>query len=492
MRDNAFAQLGDTDLSDMEIPDDRIAPPYTIAQPPTHRRGENGKIARTVEGKFAVPCYHESAGLPDRLAVPFPPGSTPAGLPGQHDGRQLHLPDPPRRDRRPDADPARPSLYGHGLLGTAGEVTGGNIGAMANEHNLTFCATDWAGFSTGDVPTIAAIAPRPLAVPEARRPKPAGLRQLHVSGPADDPPRRLRLQPRVPGRAPPGAVIDTERLYYDGNSQGGILGGSLTALAPDFDRAVLGVPGMNYSTLLRRSSDFHPYAEGEFTGVVCDELPSPFKEICESAPGDTPLGLYDNYPNELERPLILSLMQLQWDRAEANGYAHHITGDPLPDTPPHDVLMHVAFGDHQVSQWTAEFEARTIGASVNWPAVDEGRHPDDQGPADDPLFGLPQLGSSDYPFGGSALIYWDSGAGVVTPAADDQHAAGGYPQTERTPTATPQHRRRAAAEIGVPAGQRRRRRRLRRSPVSHGPVRPDSLDKPTPWINFVDPRGARG
>ena len=34
------------------------------------------------------------------------------------------------------------------------------------------------------------------------------------------------------------------------------MGGALTAVAPDFDRAVLGVPGMNYSTLLQRSVDF--------------------------------------------------------------------------------------------------------------------------------------------------------------------------------------------------------------------------------------------
>ena len=46
-------------------------------------------------------------------------------------------------------------------------------------------------------------------------------------------------------------VIDTRALFYDGNSQGGIMGGALTAVAPDFTRAVLGVPGMNYSTLLR-------------------------------------------------------------------------------------------------------------------------------------------------------------------------------------------------------------------------------------------------
>ena len=113
------------------------------------------------------------------------------------------------------------------------------------------------------------------------------------------------------------------------------MGGALTALAPDFNRAVLGVPGMNYSTLLRRSVDFDQYAQ----------------------------LLYDNYPNELERPLILSLIQILWDRGEANGYAHHMTDDPLPNTPPHTVLLHPAFGDHQVANVTAEVEARTIGAA---------------------------------------------------------------------------------------------------------------------------------
>ena len=91
---------------------------------------------------------------------------------------------------------------------------------------------------------------------------------------------------------------------------------------------------MNYSTLLRRSVDFDQYAQ----------------------------VLYANYPNELERPLILSLIQTLWDRGEANGYAHHMTRDPYADTPPHTVLMHVAFGDHQVANVAAEVQARTIGA----------------------------------------------------------------------------------------------------------------------------------
>jgi hypothetical protein len=31
--------------------------------------------------------------------------------------------------------------------------------------------------------------------------------------------------------------------------------------------------------------------------------------------------------------LWLSQIQLLWDRGEANGYAHHMTSDPLPNTP---------------------------------------------------------------------------------------------------------------------------------------------------------------
>ena len=102
-------------------------------------------------------------------------------------------------------------------------------------------------------------------------------------------------------------MIDTRRLYFDSNSQGGIMGGALTALAPDFDRAVLGAVGMNYSTLLQRSVDFDAY--------------SPF--------------LYGGYPNQLERQLWISQIQLLWDRGESNGYAHHITDRPLPGTPRH-------------------------------------------------------------------------------------------------------------------------------------------------------------
>jgi hypothetical protein len=169
------------------------------------------------------------------------------------------------------------------------------------------------------------------------------------------------------------SVLDTTRLFFDGNSQGGIMGGALTAVAPDFERAVLGVPGMNYSTLLNRSVDFDTYAA----------------------------IIHPNYTKVIDRQIWLALIQLLWDRGEANGYAHHMTSDPLPNTPRHTVLMHVAYGDHQVSDTAAEVEARTIGARAYRPALDGGRSPYPR------LQLVPSIGS--FPFAGSAIVFWDTG-----------------------------------------------------------------------------------
>jgi hypothetical protein len=139
--------------------------------------------------------------------------------------------------------------------------------------------------------------------------------------------------------------------------------------------------------------DFDSYANGNFQGIPSNS------------------GLYQNYPNELERPLLLSLMQLLWDRAEANGYAAHMTSDPLPNTPAHKILMHVGFGDHQVSDVAAQVEARTIGASYDPPPLDANRprfagRPPGEGLAS--FYGIPPITFSPF-YDGSAIVFWDVG-----------------------------------------------------------------------------------
>jgi hypothetical protein len=130
---------------------------------------------------------------------------------------------------------------------------------------------------------------------------------------------------------------------------------------------------MNYSTLLQRSVDF-----------------APFRSLMESA-----------YTKPLDRALIYSLLSNLWDRGESNGYAQFMTSKPLPRTPAHEVLLHVALGDHQVAPVTAEVMARTIGARV-WDKLDPGRSSDEE-----PFYGIPAL--TTFPYGGSALIVFDAG-----------------------------------------------------------------------------------
>ena len=76
--------------------------------------------------------------------------------------------------------------------------------------------------------------------------------------------------------------------------------------------------------------------------------------------------------------------------------------DPLPGTPPHEVLLIEAFGDHQVANIATETMARTIGAAVHSPALAPGRSPDVE-----PLWGIPPVPTD--PYGGSVLVVWDFG-----------------------------------------------------------------------------------
>lgn len=80
-----------------------------------------------------------------------------------------------------------------------------------------------------------------------------------------------------------------------------------------------------------------------------------------------------------------------------------MTSNPLPGTPRHSVMMTVSFGDHQVTNWASEIEARTIGARLRQPVLDPGRYP---GPT--PYWGIPRIQS--FPFSGpAALVVGDLG-----------------------------------------------------------------------------------
>ena len=166
------------------------------------------------------------------------------------------------------------------------------------------------------------------------------LLNAQVLGNLMESPQGFRHQPAFQDGSHQPLIRPSSGLVYYGNSEGGIMGGAFTALSTEVRRSVLGVPGMDYAVLLPRSADF-----------------APFQALLD-----------DTYPDKAVQQLGFDVMQMLWDRADADGYAEQMTSG-LPGTPPHQVLLEEAFGDHQVANVATETEARTIGAHLHEPAL---------------------------------------------------------------------------------------------------------------------------
>ncbi|MBV8463121.1 MAG: hypothetical protein JO368_07495, partial [Acidimicrobiales bacterium] len=350
MRDTAFAQLGSS------------APSFSVASVTDYTPAENTLIARHVSGTFSVPSFLDQPGGPPGSTFNLGPDGLPAQIPGnvQTANFECNVPRTTVADSSSPGStvyPAHPMLYGHGLLGSADEIDDPHIEQEANAGNFVTCATDWLGLSQADVPTDAHVITELSAFPTIPDRGDQAMLDALFLGRLLTSPAGFATSPafQVGGSSllEPGAPL----VYY-GNSQGGIQGGALTAVSQEFTRAVLGVPGMDYSLLLNRSVDFAPFA--------------------------AVMNL--SYPDRLVQQIAIALIQMLWDRSEADGYAAFMTDDPLPGTPPHRVLLEEAFGDFQVANIATETEARTIGASVHQPALAPGRSPDVQ-----PLYGIPAL-----------------------------------------------------------------------------------------------------
>ena len=362
IRDDAFKQLGDTNLADGQIQGG--APQYTITNVVDN---PDPRILRRISGTFQVPCYLDKPGCPPGSRFHYSSkakDALPTQLPGNTQTAQFECAIPVAALTAP----AHAALYGHGLLGGPGQIDERNIRDMSQEHDFAFCATAWSGMSAEDVPNAVKLLQNLSGFSSlADRNQQGFLNQMYLG--------RLLIHPLGLTANPAFAgLVDPSRLYYDGNSQGGILGTALTAMAPDFTRAVLGVAGIDFSVLLTRSSNWDTY------GAVFNPA----------------------YPVQSERPLALALINLLWDRGEGDGWAAHATTHPPADTPAHRVLIHASVGDWQVTTYQADVLARTVGASAHKPAFLPNRSLERV-----PLFGIPRM--KDDPFAGSAIVYWDNG-----------------------------------------------------------------------------------
>ena len=374
IRDVAFAQLGN---HSPHFQVDSVVD-YTVAQ--------NLHISRKISGTFDVPSFLDQPGGPPGSEFNLGSNGLPTQIPGNVEVANFTCVIP----RSADANPLDPtqvvhptylSLYGHGLFGNAaGEVPA--LGATANLNNISFCGTDWLGMSLADIPTSVAVMKNLSLFPTFPDRLQQGLLDALFLGRLMDRSDGFAMNPafQSAGSAHSPLIAAGKGLFYYGNSLGGIIGGAFTAVSNDVYRSVLGVPGMNLTYMMERSSDFAPF----FTVIE------------------------QSYPDKVQEAILYDMIQVLWDRGEADGYAENMTNHPLPGTHAHTVLVLFGFGDHQVPNSATEDEIRTIGAEVHIPALEPGRSPDVQ-----PLWGIPAIRS--YPYRGNAAFIWDSGTPAPPP-----------------------------------------------------------------------------
>lgn len=349
---------------------------------------DNGAGVRIVEGTYAVPNFLSGTGAPGSTLLLDDDG-TPARNPDQPDY-------PAAFACAVSTSSALPTVvYGHGLLGSRQEGMG--LATLTALGQANICATDWIGMSTDDIGNVASILAELSLFPQQADRMVQGLVNFHVLGrlvnTADGfvSAPEFQLADGSPALSPDGAV-------FVGNSQGGILGGAVSAITNEWDRVVLGVPGINYSLLLTRSSNWPR-----------------FQTVFDAA-----------YTTPVDRLLALELIQLLWDRGENQGYVQHLVDDTYDGVTPKSVLMVQAFGDHQVANVSTEVLARTIGAVAQSPALGEGRSPDVE-----PLWGIDAIEGTVTE--GAVLALWDFGSPAPPPVnlpptdpeyGEDPHGAG--------------------------------------------------------------------
>jgi hypothetical protein len=258
-------------------------------------------------------------------------------------------------------EPAAVLWYGHGQLGSRTESL--SFRDLGNEGRFAIVSSNWSGFAEDDLDHIIEIITsgnigqfRTVA----DRMQQGILNALLLTRMATG---RLADAPEVVlgGRS----AIRKEEPYYFGGSQGGILGATYMALSTDVKRGILAVPGQSYNLLLQRSKNFDPF----FT------LMKP------------------SYDSMFDIQMVLSLIQMHWDKAEPTGYSSYIRKDMLPGTPAHEVMILVSIGDHQVTTLGAHIMARAIGVK-------------NLKPVNRSLFGIEE---ADGPFEGSAMVEFDFG-----------------------------------------------------------------------------------
>ena len=273
-------------------------------------------------------------------------------------------------------------VYGHGLLGTGEEA----ISIAERAPSVIVAGTDFWGMAQEDVPRILQAFGENFiggnTVPDRLLQSAVNFTALAYLGQGDflnEP----EMQVEVDGVMT--SLIDPSSVQYLGGSQGGIMGGTVVAMAPNLQRGILVVGGANYSLMIWRSTAFAALSDAWKL----------------------------SHADPQEREFLFALVQSAFDRADPSILAELIT-NPLGGGDPKRLFLIESIGDCQVPNIASETMARTFDMPLLTPS-----------PL--PVWGAPE---TDEPVQeGSALLLVDTKLGPLPPTsnlppADDNGAHG--------------------------------------------------------------------
>jgi len=306
----------------------------------------NPEIAKIVEGDFEVPTFlrDDDPNTPEREDDTFDYDEN------HHPVRQAKNRSYPFTMLVPKVaetmGPLPLAVLGHGIFGNGrdfltGSGDGQAIQKLCNQYGVVAIATDWIGLSSNDLPRIAAeVAPnldRIGIITDQLQQALINAITLTKLGKGD-----LKDDPQV--KVGQGSLVDITKVYYWGASLGGIQGSGFISLSNDISRAIFGVPGSAWATMISRSSVFPPL-----------------------------LGFLEpHYPDPLDFTFGLSLVQSRFDHADPANVTKLMFEMPLPDAPKDRlVVLQVAIGDSQVPNMTSDLLARAMGVKMMTPAIYE-------------------------------------------------------------------------------------------------------------------------
>lgn len=322
--------------------------------------GDGQVIRRKLTGTFDAPLILTQGG---RFAAGTQIARDPAGLPAVQGFRPIPFTALVPACAYTAAAPVAMVVYGHGLLGSAGETAGGVQQTTAAELCVVFVGTDMRGMSTPDIAAVARALNDLTRADEVMEVLEQGLVDHIALVRAMRTVFAARLFVDGAGRS----LVDPARVFYYGLSQGGILGTAVMAYEPTIVRGALGVAAANYSTLLERSTDWSLYRR----------------------------ALAAAYPDPLDITMAIGLFQMRWDKVEGAGVAGGVLAGAPTGVPPKQLLVQIALGDEQVANVGSYWLARTMGVPI-------------LGPTPTTPWGL-AVRSGPLP-GGSALVIMDGGA----------------------------------------------------------------------------------